>query len=178
MDSRLRVELGAKLTDALRVQPVSRPWATITTWDDGFRTVTSARGHRIDADETVDFGASDSAPTAYEHVLGALGACVAAGMVLQVTLRGIVLRHLSVEVSGGFDNLLQPGEPAGEGTAAHTALRVTGAISAEADDEVLRDLWDRVVSGSPVANTIRRPTPVVAGLRIIDPGQEPGHATR
>jgi len=178
IDSRLRTELGAKLTDALRVQPVTRPWTTVTTWDDGFHTVTTARGHRVDTDETADLGAADSAPTAYEHVLAALGSCIAAGMVLQVTLRGIVLRHLSVEVSGGFDNLLQPGEPAGEAPAGYTALRVVGSISAEADDEVLRDLWDRVVSGSPVANTIRRPTPVVAGLRIIDHGQEPRQAVR
>ncbi|GAA2214511.1 hypothetical protein GCM10009850_099760 [Nonomuraea monospora] len=168
IDSPLRLEAGARLTDALRIQPVSRPWTTLTTWDDGFHTVTTARGHRMDADETVDFGAADTAPTAYEHVLGALGSCVAAGMVLQATVRGIVLRHLSVEVTGGFDNLLQPGHPPAADTAGHMALQVIGTVGAEADDEVVRDLWDRVVGGSPVANTIRRPTPVLATLRLID----------
>ncbi|WP_433435034.1 OsmC family protein [Nonomuraea sp. CA-141351] len=169
IDSRLRLELGAKLSDALRVQPVSRPWTTTTTWDNGFHTVTSARGHHIDADETAEFGSHDAAPTAHEYVLAALGSCIAAGMVLQTTLRGIALRHLSVEVTGGFDNLLQKGDPAEDGTTGYLTLQVVGSVSADADDEVVRDLWDRVISGSPVANTIRRPTPVVASLRIVDP---------
>ncbi|MFC4120055.1 OsmC family protein [Nonomuraea zeae] len=177
IDSRLHLELGAKLADALRVQPVSRPWTTTTTWDNGFHTVTTARAHRMDADETAEFGAGDTAPTAYEHVLAALGSCIAAGMVLQATLRGIALRHLSVEVTGGFDNLLQPGDPAAPDTAGYMALQVVGWVSAEADDEAVRDLWDRVVSGSPVANTIRRPTPVVASLRIIGPEEARGHST-
>ncbi|WP_327436574.1 MULTISPECIES: hypothetical protein [unclassified Streptomyces] len=32
----------------------------------------------------------------------------------------------------------------------------------------LRDLWERALAGSPVAQTISRPTPVVAVLEVVD----------
>lgn len=170
-----RHEVGARLRDANRAQPLGRRWSTTTAWVSGFKTSTTARAHTIRADETADFLSDDSAPTAAEYILAALGSCLTAGMVMQTTLRQIPLQHLEIHVRGRFDNVVRSGSTAqSDGERGEFALFVTADVRAAAPDAVLHELWESVVAASPVAATLLSNTPVVATLTVNAPSAEHG----
>ena len=52
-------------------------WVSAETGRSGFRTRLSARTHEAFADEPLDVGGSDTGPTPYEYLLGALSGCMA-----------------------------------------------------------------------------------------------------
>ncbi|MGX6446598.1 OsmC family protein [Patulibacter sp. S7RM1-6] len=161
-----RRSLAAQLADARRVREFSGPWTARVTWEEGFRTRAHVRGHTIPFDEPADLAADDTAPTPHEHVLSALGACLAAGLVMHATVAGIALDALEVEVSGTFDNILRWAGLAESGSPGFRGLEVRATLGGDAPEEDLRDLWDRALAGSPVAQTLAHPTPVSSVLRV------------
>ena len=52
-------------------------WVTARVGAGGSRTEIEARTHRLVADEPVALGGTDAGPTPYEHLLAALGGCMA-----------------------------------------------------------------------------------------------------
>jgi putative redox protein len=52
-------------------------WVTSRVGRTSYRTDVSARGHAFTADEPFALGGTDTGPTPYEYLLGALGGCTA-----------------------------------------------------------------------------------------------------
>lgn len=161
-----RRELSARLGDRERVSTFSGPWEVETVWRGGFRVDAQARGHTIEFDEPADLTAKDSAPTPHEYVLSAVAACITDGVVLHATTQGIRIDDLEVRVTGTFENILRWAGLASTGNPGFGALQVSGRISGDADASTLTELWNRAIAGSPVAQTISRPTAITSQLHV------------
>lgn len=161
-----RAELSDRMTDVAQVARFSGPWTVSTRWRGGFRVDAVARGHTIQFDEPADLTARDSAPTPHEYLLSAVAACITDGMVLHATLAGIRLDDLRVTVRARFDNILRWAGLADQGNPGFHSLEIVAEVVADSSDEVLNTLWNKAVSGSPVAQTVTRPTSLVTQLKI------------
>jgi uncharacterized OsmC-like protein len=163
-----RSMLRETLSDARTMGSFSGPWTSTVQWAGGFRTNARTRGHAIAFDEPGDLVAGDSAATPHEYVLSAIGACLVAGVVLHATLREVRLTSIEIAVSGTFDNLLRWAGLSEGGNPGYRSIEVRARIAGPAGDDVIRDIWERALDGSPVAQTISQPTAVVA---VLDIGQ-------
>lgn len=161
-----RAALAARIRDSDLVARFSGPWTAQTQWRGGFRVEARARTHTVVFDEPADLTAEDSAPTPHEYLLSAVGACVTDGVVLHATMAGIRIRRLSVTVTGTFENILRWAELADEGNPGFGALEISGDLDADADRDTLTALWNRAIAGSPVAQTVSRPTSIVSRLTV------------
>lgn len=65
----------------------------------GLAQTISARGHELHVDEPLQAGGTDTGPTPYELLLGALGACTAMTLRLYADRKGWPLAAVSVELS-------------------------------------------------------------------------------
>lgn len=155
-----------QLSDSRRVKEFSGPWTIQCSWVEGFKSRAEVRGHSIHFDQPGDIQADDTAPTPHEYLLSAVAGCLVAGVVMHATVQGIQLRSLDIEVSGTFDNVLKWAGLDDSGTPGYRAIEVRASISGNAADDVLRDIWDRTLAGSPVAQTANLPTPVISVLNI------------
>ena len=70
---------------------------TVVRLDDGYRTTISAGDHTFHADEPVQDGGTDTAPTPVQMLLGALGSCMAVTARMYAERKGWPLE--AVEVS-------------------------------------------------------------------------------
>ncbi|WP_028927247.1 OsmC family protein [Pseudonocardia acaciae] len=156
-----------QLSDARRVRAFSGPWDVTARWVTGFRSTAAVRGHEIRFDQPGDVGADDSDPTPHEYLLASIAGCLIAGVVMHATVQGVRLSSLTVEVAGTFDNVLKWAGLDESGNPGYRGAEVRARISGEAADDVLRDIWDRALAGSPVAQTINRRTPVLAVVDVV-----------
>src|SRR5262245_48540813 len=70
---------------------------------EGYAQVIEARGHRFAADEPVEAGGSDTGPSPYELLLGALGACKSMTALMYARRKGWDLRGVTVELAHARD---------------------------------------------------------------------------
>ena len=89
-------------------------------------------------------------------------------MVLHATVQGVRLHTLDVTVSGVFDNILEWAGRAEPGNSGYRAIDISASVSADADEDTLRDIWERALAGSAVAQSLVRATPVMAVMEVVD----------
>jgi hypothetical protein len=66
-------------------------------WRRGVKFETFIRKHSFIVDEPRRLGGEDAYPNSMEYVLGAYGACLATGFVMNASKKGIELEELSVD---------------------------------------------------------------------------------
>ncbi|MEZ4667152.1 MAG: OsmC family protein [Anaerolineae bacterium] len=90
--------------------------AVIVTLTDGYRAVAKTREHEWYADETIEGGGKNTAPTPPEELLGALGSCMLITMKMYANRKGWPLEkaevHLELERFNGGDYPAYKGEAA------------------------------------------------------------------
>ena len=74
-------------------------------WLGGFRFNSFVRNNTFVVEEPASTTAADNAPNAMEYVLGALGACLSTGFVLNATRQGITIINLEVALDSTQDNV-------------------------------------------------------------------------
>lgn len=79
---------GSLAPTAVSADTDAGQWVTASVGRSGYSTTLHARSHSYKIDEPLSFGGSDTGPTPYEAILGALGACTA------ITLRMYADRKL------------------------------------------------------------------------------------
>lgn len=131
-------------------------WSARVRWLGGFKGRAYIREHSFLIDEPADLAGKDEAPNAVEYVLGALGACLTVGFVLNATKRGIPLRHLEIALEGEIDNILTFLGLSQEGHPGYREITVRAYVDTDADEGTLQAVWTETVATSPVGNTLAR----------------------
>ena len=73
-------------------------WITAHTGAAGFRTDVAVRGHGFVADEPVSVGGTDTGPTPYDYLIGALGACTSMTLHMYASRKGWPLEDVVVRM--------------------------------------------------------------------------------
>jgi len=156
----LDLEQMQKILEEVRKDPGSaqplNTWNARVRWLGGFRGQALIRNHTFLIDEPADLAGKDTAPNAVEYVLGALGACLTVGFVLNATKRGVALRNLEIALEGNIDNILTFLGLSQQGHPGYREIAVKAYVDTDADDSMLQEIWQETISTSPVGNTLAR----------------------
>ncbi len=142
-------------------------WQCRVHWSGGMQTKVFCRNHSWEVGQPASFDVQDAAPSAVEYVLGALGACLAMGFQIHASRRGIQVDELEISLSGQIDNIFVF---LGVDESGHSGFRhITGTlyVRADADEEVLQEIWQQTLATSPVANTLSRNVDVSVAMKVV-----------
>jgi uncharacterized OsmC-like protein len=167
------VEQFGQAIDAITEEPDSGRFTfrAETEWTDALQCITSINdfdqaGERIytqefeiEGDEPEQILGKRTAPNAVEFLLAALGSCLSVGYVATAAAMGIELKELRFKLEGDVDlrGFLGISEDIRPG---YKAITCTAYINADASEEELAELRDRVEVTSPVLDTIMNAVPV------------------
>jgi len=159
----LRVNKITAILDSMRDDPevlkaVTGPWKSRVVWQGGFKAKAYMRKHSVQMDEPDGLDASDSAASAHEQLRSAVGSCLTVGYVLNATKRGIKIHDLEIALEGNFDNILQWAGHSPAGNPGYPTVKAKCFGRADADEKTLREIWQAAIDGSPVTQTVARPT--------------------
>lgn len=146
-----------------------------TEWIDGLQCVTSIddfdqAGERIhtqefsiEGDEPEQILGERTAPNAVELLLAALGSCLSVGYAANAAAMGIELDELRFEMEGDVDlrGFLGISEDVRAG---YNTVTCTVYIDADATDEELAELRERVETTSPLMDNITNAVPLETNL--------------
>ncbi len=161
------VDLGAvgALVEAIRDRPdaAATTWAAEVRWNGGFQSEARVRSFApLPSDEPVALGGADTAANPVEQLLGSLGNCLAVGYAANASVAGIAIRDLRIELTGDID--LRAFLGLRDGHAGFDDIRVAVHLDADATEDQLQALHDKVVGSSPVGHTLGRAVPVTIAL--------------
>jgi putative redox protein len=138
-------------------------FTTVTTWETGKRTRTTARSFVVHSDEPAALGGADTALDPMELVLAAVGTCVTAGWVTEAVQRGVDYRSLEVAVTGRYDLRgylrLDPAVRPG-----FESIEYAVRVDTDAPADVLEDIKTAVEATSPMFDNVRHATPVSGSI--------------
>jgi uncharacterized OsmC-like protein len=168
----VRVQKFQAILDSMRddpkvLQAVTGPWKSRVVWKGGLKTKAYMRKHEVEMDEPEGLDASDSAASAHEQLLSAVGTCVTVGFVINATKRGIKIHDLEVALEGNFENILKWAGHSPSGNPGYPSIKVKLFVKADSDEATLRDIWRIAVEGSPVAQTVARPTQIIPEFEAV-----------
>ncbi len=168
----LRPEKIQAIMDAMRDDPetlkaVTGPWKSRVVWQGGFRAKAYMRKHVAEMDEPEGLDATDSAASAHEQLLSAMGSCLTVGFGRNATKRGIKIHDLEVALEGNFENILKWAGHSPTGNPGYPTVKAKLFVRADADKKTLEEIWKLAVEGSPVTQTIARPTKIVTEFEAV-----------
>lgn len=147
--------VGRIQADPGSAQPFNE-WTARVRWKGGFRSQALVRDHTFLVDEPADLIGDDAAPNAAEYLLGAYGACLTTGFVLNASKRGVSLRALEVTVDGRIDNILTFLGLSEDGHPGYREIVARAFVDADVDDATLAAIWRDTLASSPVGNSLTR----------------------
>jgi len=153
------------LAEAVATEPTNghTTWSASVEWKGAFRSTARIRHFEpIASDEPAGLGGGDSAPNPVEQLLAALGNCLAVGYAANASAAGIELDALRIDVSGDLDLASFLGVRSGH--AGFSGITAAVQIDADADDEAIAQLHERVIGSSPVGHTLSAEIPVTVTL--------------
>lgn len=157
--------------DSLRkpenLKAISGPWRSRVVWQGGFKAKAHTRTHTVEFDEPADLDTQDTAASAHEHLLSAVGACMMVGFVLNATRQGVKISDVEIALEGNFDNILKWAGLDDEGNPGYRGITAKVYVRADADEETLREIWRKAVEGSPVTQSVARATPITAEFEAL-----------
>ncbi len=142
-------------------------WQTRVHWNGGLQSKVFCRNHSWTVGQPASFDVKDDAPSAVEHILGALGACLIMGFQIRASRQNIRVDELEISLSGQVDNIFVF---LGIEQNGHSGLKeITGTfyVQSDADEDVLRQIWRETMAASPVTSTLIRQVGVNVDMRVI-----------
>ena len=152
--------------DANAAEPFNE-WTSRVRWMGGFKAQALVRNHAFLIDEPADLVGKNEAPNAAEYLLGAYGACLTTGFILNATKRGVKVRNFEVTVDGRIDNILTFLGLSDRGHPGYREIVARAYIDADTDDATLEAIWQETVASSPVGNSLTRPVVVRAEVAEV-----------
>jgi len=139
-------------------------FSTVTTWEEGKRTRTTARSFVVRTDEPAALGGGDTALDPMELVLAAVGTCVTAGWVTEAVQRGLEYRSLEVAVTGTYDLRgylrLDPDVRPG-----FQSIDYAVRVDSDVPVELLEEIKAAVEATSPMFDNVRHATPLTGSIQ-------------
>jgi uncharacterized OsmC-like protein len=141
--------------DPSAAQPFNE-WGARVRWRGGFKAEALVRQHTFLIDEPATLIGKDEAPNAAEYQLATFGACLATGLVLNATKRGVKLRNFEITLDGRLLNILTFLGMSTDGHPGFHEVVARAYVDADTDDETLKEIWRDTVASSPIGNTLSR----------------------
>src|SRR2546426_4870174 len=85
--AKIQAILDSMKNDPEVLKAVTGPWKARVVWQSGFKTKSYMRKHTVEMDEPEGLDAADTAASAHEQLLSAVGTCMTVGFVLNATKR-------------------------------------------------------------------------------------------
>jgi len=142
-------------------------WQARVHWADGMQAKVFCRNHSWRVGQPASFDVQDAAPSAVEYVLGALGACLAMGFQIRASRRNVEIEELEISLSGQIDNIFVFLGTEQAGHSGFKQIRGTIYVDSDADEEVLKELWEETIAASPVTSTLTRNIEMNVALRLV-----------
>ncbi len=136
-------------------------------WQGGLKLKVGVHNHTFLVDEPSHLTGEDEAPNAVEYVLGAYGACLATGLIINASRRGIELRNLELVLDSTQVNAFSFMGINDEGHSGIDEIKVKLYVQADADEATLREVWDHTLRTSPVGNTLVHNVAITPQLTVI-----------
>jgi hypothetical protein len=89
------------------------------------------------------------------------------GFVINATKRGIKIHDLEIALEGNFENILKWAGHSPSGHPGYPSIKAKLFVKADADEATLREIWRLAVEGSPVAQTVARPTQILTDFEAL-----------
>ncbi len=168
----MRPEKFQAILDSMRDDPdvlkgVTGPWKSRVVWQGGLKAKAYMRKHAVEMDEPEGLDAGDVAASAHEQLLSAVGSCMTVGFVINATKRGIRIHDLEVVLEGNFENILKWAGHSQTGNPGYPEIKAKLFVKADADEATLQDIWRIAVEGSPVTQTVARPTKITTDFEAV-----------
>lgn len=125
------------------------------------------RNHDFIVDEPTHLAGDDESPNSMEYVLGAYGACLATGFVLNATKQGIAIYNMEVVLESTQDNVFTFFGLEDTGHSGFDTINAKLYVQADADETTVREIWDQTVKTSPVGNSLTKNVTVNTEVGVI-----------
>ena len=127
------------------------------------------RNHAFIVGGQASFREADAHPDAVEYLLGALGGDLISGFASHATRRGVEVDAMEASISGRLNNpLVFLGVVGESGHPGFETISCTLYVSADADGEVLEEIWQTTLTRSPLVNTLDRCVGLILNLRAVE----------
>lgn len=165
----LDIEETRKAIKTVSAQPENShaPKKSRCKWVSGLKFKTYVRNHVFLVDEPAHLAGEDESPNSMEYVLGAYGACLATGFVLNASQRGVEIHNLEVAVDSTQNNVFTFLGVEDQGHPGFDTIRAKLFVQADADEETIRQIWIQTVDTSPVHNSLTRTVTIEPEMEII-----------
>jgi hypothetical protein len=143
-------------------------WTTRLRWLGDRATTVYARNNAFTVGPPASFTASDPHPSAVEYLLGALGADLLNGFAAHAERAGILVDALELALAGGLGNpLVYLGVIGEEGNPGISRISGSLYVSADAEEDALRRVWQTTLARSPIYNTLKPTVDLALDLRVM-----------
>jgi uncharacterized OsmC-like protein len=158
---------AAIATVGAQPQAAHAPKTSRVHWLSGLKFKAYVRNHTFIVDEPPHLAGEDESPNSMEYVLGAYGACLATGFVLNASQKGIQVHNLEIAVDSTQNNVFTFLGLASDGHPGFEEIRAKLFVQADADESTIREIWVQTVDTSPVHNSLSRTVKITPELDII-----------
>ncbi len=142
-------------------------WSVRVSARDRNNVAVYARKKRFDVGSPLNFDIEEEGTTAFEYMLGAIGADLAAGMKELCHRRRLEVDNVEVFVVGELDNALAHlGVVGGEGHPGLSSLAIKVFVETLEEKDDIKKVWDEVLERSPLYCTFSSMTGFRFDLRL------------
>ncbi len=168
----LEVSKLEHFVDEVRTKPdvvkaTNGPWKSRVSWQGGLKAKAYMRNHVVSFDEPEGLGATDTAASAHEHLLSAVGACMLTGFVYQATLKGVKIHDCEIALEGTFGDIRNWAGLTDTGTPGYPKIKAKLYVKADADKKTITKLWDDAWKHSVVTQTVAKGAKISPDLEIL-----------
>ena len=144
-------------------------WTSRVSWTGEGRATAYTRNHAFTVSGQASFREADAHPDAVEYLLGALGGDLISGFASQATRRGVEVDAMEASISGRLNNpLVLLGVVGESGHPGFETISCTLYVSADADEKILKEIWQTTLARSPLVNTLDRCVGLTLNLHAVE----------
>ena len=143
-------------------------WTSRVSWTGEGRARAYTRNHAFTVGGQASFREADAHPDAVEYLLGALGGDLISGFESHATRRGVEVDAMEASIFGRLNNpLVYLGVVGESGHPGFETISCTLYVSADVDEEVLKEVWQTTLTRSPLVNTLDRCVSLTLNLHAV-----------